>query len=211
MNTNGNASGCCTGDGIDGLSMGVAAIDTRQRHVIDGFDAVFDEEEGEAVEFFEIVEEVVGHAIRTSAYDEPYDIGNGEGFFVFVFKVLEGIVGVGVGLEISEVLHVGVFAREKTLALLKLLGDGLLGDAIVGIEGLVVAIGAATRAHPSITIGTGEASVERDFLHLHAQLFFQPKTIFVVSFHFTKTHQSDTKLKISCKTSKKNQEKTLSF
>ena len=106
-------------------------------------------------------------------------------------------------MEIGQIFHLRVLLGKELLAFFKLLGDGLLGDAIVGIEGLVVAIGAATRAHPSITIGTGEASVERDFLHLHTQLFFQPKTIFVVSFHFTKTHQSDTKLKISCKTSKK--------
>ena len=170
----------CAGDGIESLGMGVTTVDTQQCRIIDGLDAVFDEEEGAAVEFFEIIQERIRHTVGTSAYDKPYDIGNGEGFFVFGFEILEGIVGVGVCLKVSEVLHVGVFAREELLALLQLSGDGLGGDAVVRVEGLVVAIGAASRAHPSITIGAGETSIKGDFLHLHTQLLFQPNSIFIV-------------------------------
>lgn len=168
------------GDGIDSLGMGVTTVDTRQRRVIDGLDAVFDDEESAMIEVGKIIEEVVGHTVGTSAYDEAYHIGDGEGFFVFGFEILERIIGVGVCLKVSEVLHVGVFAREELLALFQLSGDGLGGDAIVRVEGLVVAIGAASRAHPSITIGAGETSIEGDFLHLHTQLLFQPNSIFIV-------------------------------
>ena len=103
--------------------MGVTTVDTRQRRVIDGLDAVFDEEESAMIEVGKIIEEVVGHTVGTSAYDEAYHIGDGEGFFVFGFEILEGIVGVGVCLEVCEILHVGVFAREKMLALLQLSRD----------------------------------------------------------------------------------------
>lgn len=111
------------GDGIDSLGMGVATVDTRQCRVIDGFDAVFDNEESAMIEVGKIVEEVVGHTVWASAYDEAYDIGDGEGFFVFGLEILKGIVGVGVCLEVCEVLHVGVFAKEKMLALLQLSGN----------------------------------------------------------------------------------------
>ena len=79
--------------------------------------------ESAMIEVGKIIEEVVGHTVGTSAYDEAYHIGDGEGFFVFGFEILEGIVGVGVCLEVCEILHVGVFAREKMLALLQLSRD----------------------------------------------------------------------------------------
>ena len=123
MGTCANATSSSASDGIGSLGMGVTTVDTRQRRVIDGLDAVFDEEESAMIEVGKIIEEVVGHTVGTSAYDEAYHIGDGEGFFVFGFEILEGIVGVGVCLEVCEILHVGVFAREKMLALLQLSRD----------------------------------------------------------------------------------------
>lgn len=123
MCTCADASSGCTSDSIDCLGMSVTTIDTRQRRVIDGFDAVFDEKESVVIEVFEIIQECIGHTVRTSAYDKPNDIRDGEGFLIFGFEVLEGIVGVGVCLKVSEELHVRIFAGEEMLALLQLPGD----------------------------------------------------------------------------------------
>ena len=175
-----NATSRSTPDGIDGLGVSVSSIDALEGGVTDGFDAVFDKEEGAAVEFRKVIQQGIGHAVGTGTDDQPHHIRNGECLLVLGLQVVERIVGVGVCLEVSQILHVGIFARKELLALLQLLGDGFGGDAIVGIEGLVVAIGATACAHPSVAIGTGETCVEGDFLHLHSQLIFEPNSVFVV-------------------------------
>ena len=166
--TNPDASGCCTSDGIDGLGMKVTTIDAHQSCVTHRFDAVFYEKEGAMVEVGEIVEKSRRHAVGTSTYDETDNIGNGEGFFVFGFQMVNGIVGVGICLKIGEVLHVGVFSGKEAFAFFQLLRDGLGGGTIVGVEGLVVAIGATTRAHPTVAVGAGKASIDGNFLGLSA-------------------------------------------
>jgi len=184
--TDATSSSAC--DGINGLGVGVPTIDALECCVIDGFDAVFDNEEGATVQLFQIVKQSVGHTVGTSTDDDANDIRHGERLLVFGFEMVERSIGVGVSLKVSQVLHVGIFSGKKVLPLLELFGDGFLRDAVVRIECLVVAIGAATCAHPTVSIGAGEASVEGDFLRLHAQLFLQPKTIFIVSSHCTKSH-----------------------
>lgn len=197
VSTSADATSSSTLDGIDGLSMSVPSVDALECGIIDRFDAVFDDEESALVELFEVIQQGIRHTIRASANNQTNDIRNGKGFLIFGDEVGEGVVSVGVCLEVSEVLHVGVFASKKLLALLELLSDGLGGDAIVRIEGLVVAIGATTCAHPTVSIGTSETSIEGDFLRLHPQLVFQPNSVFIVQCHVANRHFSTTKVKIS--------------
>ena len=180
MSTSSDATSSSTLDGIDSLSMSVTSVDALERGVIDRFDAVFDEEESALVELFELIQQGIRHTVRASANDQTDDIRNGKGFLIFGDEIGESIISVGVCLEVCEVLHVGVFASKELLALLELLSDGFGGDAIVGIEGLVVAIGATTCAHPTVSIGTSETCIEGDFLRLHPQLVFQPNSVFIV-------------------------------
>ena len=163
--TDATSSSAC--DGINGLGMGVTSIDAQECRVVDGLNAVFNNEESSTVQLFQIVKQSVRHAVGTGTDDDADDIGHGKRLFVFGFEMVERGVGVGVGLEVSQVLHLGIFPGKKALPLLELLGNRFLRDAIVRIECLVVAIGAATCAHPTIAIGAGEASVEGDFLRLH--------------------------------------------
>ena len=160
--------------------MGVPSIDAQQCRIIDGLDAVFDDKEGAAIDFLKIIQKHIGHAVGTSAYHKPYHIGNGEGFFVSGFEVLEGVVGVGVCLKISKILHFWIFRRKEVFAFFQLLRDGLGGGTIVGIEGLVVAIGAASLAHSSIAVGTSEARIEGYLLRLRAQLCCKPRAVVVI-------------------------------
>lgn len=180
VSTSSDATSSSTLDSIDGLSMSVPSVDALERGVIDRFDAVFNDEESALVEIFEVIQQGIRHTVRASANNQTDDIWNRKGFLIFGDEVGEGVVSVGICLEVSEVLHVGVFASKELLALLELLSDGFGGDAIVRIEGLVVAIGATTCAHPTVSIGTSETSIEGDFLRLHPQLVFQPNSVFIV-------------------------------
>lgn len=195
MSTDADVTSSGSGDGIDGLSVSVTTIDTQQRRIIHGLDTIFNNKEGAAVQLFQIVEQRIGHAVGTGANDETHDIGDRERFLIFGLEMIERIVGVCIGLEVGKILHLRIFSGKETLALLELLGDGFLRNTIVGIEGLVVAISAAAYTHPTVAIRTGEARVERDLLSLHTQLLFEPKTVFIVSFHCTNAHQSVDKVK----------------
>ena len=136
-----------------------------------------------AVKEGEIVEKCWRHTVGACADDQPYHIGDGEGFFVFGFEVLERVVGIGVGLKVGEVLHVGIFLGEEAFAFFQLLGDGLGRSTIVGVEGLVVAIGASACAHPTVAVGTGKACVDGYFLGLGAELGGEPGAVVVVESH----------------------------
>ena len=75
-------------------------------------------------------------------------------------------VGIGVGLEVSEVLHLRVLPAEEGDAFVDLLGDALELRRVVWAEALVVAVGTASLAHRPIAGRAGEARRECDLLHL---------------------------------------------
>jgi len=176
-----DAAGGGATDGVNGLCMGVAPVDASQGGVIDGFHAVLDEDGVGLVELGKVTEQGLGHTVGPCADDEADDVGNGEGLLVARLECGEDGVGVGVCLEVGEVFHGGVFAGEELLAFLQLLGNGLGGGAVGGVEGLVVAVGAAARAYRAVAVGAGEACVDGYFLGLAAQEAGEPGAIFVVA------------------------------
>ena len=89
-----------------------------------------------------------------------------ECLFVLCDAVLHLPVSIGVGLEVSEVLHLGVLPSEEGDTLVDLLGDALELRRVVWAEALIVAVGTASLAHRSVTGRAGEARRERDLLHL---------------------------------------------
>ena len=119
-----DATGCGVADGIDCLCMGVSAVDALQGAVIHRLYAIFYDEKCAAVQFCQIVEQVGRHAVGACAYDYAYDIGRAEGFFVFGLQVGERCVSVCIGLEISQILHVGIFPGEELFAFFQLQSDG---------------------------------------------------------------------------------------
>ena len=118
----------------------------------------------------EIVEQGFGHAVGACSDDQPHHSIDTEGFFVFSFEIVESCIGIGICLKVGKVFHHGIFPCKELLTFFELLTDGLVGVAVCGIEGLVVAIGTSTLSYPSVTIGTGETSIDGNLLCLAPQL-----------------------------------------
>ena len=159
----------CSVGALDGLDAGlitVPPLDTLKAAVARALYTVLHEEEGALRELLEVVEEGLGHAVRARADDEPDDVFMTECLLVLRDAVLHLPVGIGVGLEVSEVLHLGVLPAEEGDAFVDLLGDALELRRVVRAEALIVAVGTASLAHRSVTGGAGEACSERDLLHL---------------------------------------------
>ena len=62
---------------------------------------------------------------------------------------------------------------KELLALLQLGGDAAPLAAIVGVERLVVAVGASAPAPGAVAVGAGEACIEADFLYLAGEVAAQ--------------------------------------
>lgn len=186
MRTDTDALGDCACDGIGCLGMGMATIETQQSCIIHRLDAIFDEEEGVAIQFGKVAEKIGRHAVGTRTNDKPYHVRHRKGFFVLRFQMRERIIGIRVGLKVGEVFHVGVLASEETLAFFQLLSDGLGGGAIIGIEGLIVAIGTATCTNLAIAVRTCKTSMKGNLLCFHAELGSEPCAVVIVKSHVWK-------------------------
>ena len=100
-------------------------------------------------------------------------------------------VGVGKRLEVGEILiGPAVTALVEFDAFLDLLADAFFWTAIGGIEGLVAAEGAASRADLAVTVGTAEAGIDADFLDAGAEQRLEVLAIGIVAGHGAKIQKN---------------------
>ena len=76
-------------------------------------------------------------------------------------------------------MHLGIFPGEELFAFFKLLAYALGGLAVGGVEGLVVAVGAAGGAECAVAVGAGEACVDGYLLCLVACKAAEPFAVCV--------------------------------
>lgn len=155
----------------------------RKGLVVGALDAVFHEEEGLAVELLQVIEQLVAHTVGAGADDDAHHVGHCQCLLIHPPQFVHLCVGIRIGLEISQVSHVGIFSREERLALLQLLCDRLPAVAIAGIEGAVVAVCATARGDLAVPVGTGESRVYRDLLHSKGKPAANPRPEIVVIPH----------------------------
>ena len=156
----------------------VATVDGLEGAVVATLDAVFYGHETALGEVVEIVEEGLADAVGAGADDDALDQGMRQGLGVALAQHVEGRIGVAVGLEIGKIAAgVAIAPLVEGYALVNLLGDGLdgtkgrlaVGVAIGGIEGHIVAEGAARRGERPVAVGAGEAGIDREFLDATAK------------------------------------------
>lgn len=131
----------------------------------------------------QVVKQGIGHTIWACADNEADDIGDGKCLVVFLKKIGNGVVSVGVSLKVGEIFHGGVLAGEKMFTFFQLLGNGLSSGTVGGVKGLVVAVGTTAHAYRSVAVGTGEAGIDRYFLGFAAVESCEPGAVFVVAGH----------------------------
>ena len=170
--------------GIDGVLPCVSAVDGKQRGIVGGFRSVFHQYERLFRQCFQIVEQAVGHAVGACADDDAYDIGHSQCLFVHGCQPWQFGVGVRICLEIRKIFHLRIFPCKKLLSFFQLLRDGQFRLAVVGVESLVVAVGAASGTFQSVAVGAGEARIDGYFLNLHGEMLFQKFSEVVVGFLF---------------------------
>ena len=160
---------------------GMPPVDALQRTVIRTLYPIFYDEERALVQFLQIIEQGIRHTIGTRTDDQAHHIGHGQGFLVLSLQFLQLGIRIGIGLEISQELHVGVLAGKEELTLLQLFGHTLFRLAISRIEGLVVAIRTSAIAHRTVTIRTGETGIQGNLLYLVREMCRQVSRKVVVS------------------------------
>ena len=75
-------------------------------------------------------------------------------------------MGIGESLKVGQkTLGASIPVSVKLNALFHLLENWLYRIAVAGVKGVVVAVGAATGAYCSITVGTGETCINGELLN----------------------------------------------
>ena len=165
---------------IDGSPESMPAVDAAQGFIASALYAVLHQEKGLFVYRFQITQQFIGHAVGAGTDDKTYDSIYRQGFFVLPFQSFQFAIGIGVCLEIGKILHLGIFVGKEVLSFFQLPGDGFLSTAIVGVESLVIAIGATAVSFHSVAIGTGEAGIQRYLLYLVREVALQEERKFIV-------------------------------
>ena len=96
------------------------------------------------MQFGKFVKEFLRHTIGTSANNDAINFFYCESFAIQIHYHVNISMRVGVGLEVGEITHVGVFLPEKMFPLFELLCDRLRRGTIGGIKRLIIAISATT-------------------------------------------------------------------
>ena len=140
-------SGCvCAVYGVDGVLPRMSAVDDVESAVAGGLGSVFHHHECALRKRCEILQQSVGHAVWSGAYDQSHHVGASHCLLVEVYKMAKFAVGVGIGLKISQILHVGIFLSEECAPFLNLFAHRQRRAAVFGVERLVVAVCASAGA-----------------------------------------------------------------
>ena len=184
VNTNGDAARCCTLDSIGCTGEVVAAMDAAQGFVICALHAVLYQHKILPMQFGQIVQQFIAHAVRPRSNDEAAHTVHCQGFFVECLQVLQTIVRIRICLKIGQIIHRWIFLGEELFASFKLLLDAPRIGGIIGVKTLVIAVGATAPPYSSIAIGTSKPCVDSQFLHLALKIAGQKlREIFVQVFH----------------------------
>jgi hypothetical protein len=133
--------------------------------IVGTLNAILHQYEGVPVQRLEIIQQFIAHAIRTGSYHDSYHILYLQRLLVHLTEKFHLGVGIGISLEISQILHIRILPAEEGLALLQLLRNRLPAVAIAGIERTVVAVRASSARDSSIPVRTGESCIYRNLLN----------------------------------------------
>ena len=146
----------------------VPTIDALKSLVVEGFDAQFERDEKSFVlKICQILQDIIFDAIGTCANDEPDNIFDRKSLLVTMAQQVQRSIGVGIGLEIGQILHIRILARKEALPCFELFADAGRAATVGRIERISTTEGASSRPNVSITIGTGESTIKHEFLEFH--------------------------------------------
>ena len=101
----------------------VAAVDGLQRGVVGAFGSILHYDLPGAVDLCERSQNLLIYAVGASADNQSLDAIDAQSLLVEGKQTIDRGMGVGVGLEIGEIAHLGIFAGEKALARFELRRD----------------------------------------------------------------------------------------
>ena len=151
-------------DGIDSVAPMMAAVYEVESGVVRRFGTVFHNDEMLIGQKPKVGEERVGHTVGSSADNYSVNEGVGESLLIDGPQTVKLAVSVGVGLKVSQISHLGVFAAEEAYAFVDLLRHRHFGRAKRGVESFVVAIRATATAFSAVAVRARESGVDGDFL-----------------------------------------------
>ena len=162
------------------IGIGMPTVDTFQSNIPGGFNTIFYQKESVLIQFFQISQQGIRHAVRTCADDQSHHPVHTQSLFIFPFQSFKLGIGIGISLKISQIFHIRIFMGKELLSFLKLPGDGFLRFTILGIECLVITVRTASQSLRSVSVRTCKTRIKRYLLYLIGKVFFQKESKFVI-------------------------------
>ena len=165
-----NPSLCRKGHSSSGTGEVVAAIDMAECRIVARLNAILyghiflPSQAGKVVEFLLI------YAVGSCANHDACHFGVRQSLIIALLEPLQRCIGVGVGLEVGQILLRSAITPTVELdALVNLLCDALRGRTVGGCEGRIVAKCATPVRDCAITIRATESRIHRHLLHAMAE------------------------------------------
>ena len=143
----------------------VTSIDPLQSLIVGTFYTILHKNLGVPVQLLQIIQQFIAHADGKGSDYNTHHILHQQSLLIHLPEEFHLGVGIGVSLEISQILHIRIFSAEESLTLLQLLRNRLLPVAIARVERPIVAISTTTARYSPIPIRTREPCVYRNLLN----------------------------------------------
>ena len=154
------------GHGLIEDGAGIAAVHLFSDGIVDGLKPQLHPQEGPAVVFRKQIQNLGGEAVGTGGNRQSHHARPGQGVVEQAAQHLRAGVGVGVALKVGDVLSLRPLAGQETDLIRN--GAGVMAGAVFGTEQT------ASHAFGAVSIGTGEAAVQRQLHNAAAEPAFQP-------------------------------------
>ena len=170
MSSDRHPPACCSHNSILSLCKRMSPVDSSQCLIIRTFNAIFYPYESPFIQFFQIVQQIIGHTVRSCSYDQPHHISHSQCLFILAFQLLQFTVSISISLKISQIFHFRIFPGKEPLSFLQLLSHRLIRMAISRVKRLVIAISTAPITYRTIPIRTSKACINGNLLHLERKV-----------------------------------------
>ena len=165
-----NPSLCRKGHSSLGTGEVVAAIDMAEGRIVARLNAILYGHIFLPSEAGKVVELLLIYAVGSCANHDACHFGVRQSLIIALLEPLQRCIGVGVGLEVGQILLRSAITPTVELdTLVNLLCDALRGRTVGGCEGRIVAKCATPVRDCAITIRATESRIHRHLLHAMAE------------------------------------------
>src|SRR5574344_2138859 len=166
MRSDKNAFFCRPSDRCLSFRLCVTTIHSLQSSVQRTFDAIFNQYKTALRQLPEIMQQLLTHAVRSRTHHQTNHIRTRQCLLILLNQFFSRTIGVGIRLEVSQILHACILSGEEMDTCLHLFANRFYLPAILGAESPVITVRTSAHTFRSIPVRTTASRINSHLLHL---------------------------------------------